>query len=92
MRTDSAGGLPVADVRDGPDLAGGIGNPCEGAEYQRWAIHMILLVLLSNLTALAFGEWKNCSRLTRLIMGAGVAVLCAAVLIITYGNRLGEGS
>jgi L-rhamnose-H+ transport protein len=71
-----------------------LGHVRLGTQYafSSWAIHMILLVLLSNLTALAFGEWKNCSRLTRLIMGAGVAALCAAVLIITYGNRLGEGS
>jgi L-rhamnose-H+ transport protein len=51
---------------------------------------MILLVLLSNLFALVFREWQGVNRLTRVIMGAGVVVLSAAVLMITYGNRISE--
>jgi L-rhamnose-H+ transport protein len=71
-----------------------LGHVRLGAQYafSSWAIHMILLVLLSNLTALIFREWKDCSLGTRLIMGAGIVVLCAAVLMLTYGNRLGEVS
>jgi len=69
-----------------------LGHVRLGAQYafSSWAIHMILLVLLSNLSALAFREWKGCSRLTRVIMGAGVVVLCAAVLMIAHGNRAGD--
>jgi L-rhamnose-H+ transport protein len=58
--------------------------------FSSWAIHMILLVLLSNLCALAFREWQGVNRMTRVIMSAGVVVLSAAVLMITYGNRIGE--
>jgi L-rhamnose-H+ transport protein len=69
-----------------------LGHVRLGAQYSfsSWAIHMILLVLLSNLSGLVFREWQGCSRFTRIIMGAGVVVLSAAVLMITYGNYLGE--
>jgi L-rhamnose-H+ transport protein len=71
----------LGHVRLGPQYA-----------FSSWAIHMILLVLLSNLTALVFREWKSCSRATHLIMVLGILVLCAAVLMLTYGNRLGEAA
>ncbi|SPE39529.1 RhaT l-rhamnose-proton symport 2 [Candidatus Sulfopaludibacter sp. SbA3] len=69
-----------------------LGHVRLGAHYafSSWAIHMILLVLLSNLLALVFREWGGCSGRTFLIMGMGIAVLCAAVVMLTYGNRLGE--
>jgi L-rhamnose-H+ transport protein len=69
----------LGHVRLGPQYA-----------FSSWAIHMILLVLLSNLVALAFREWKGCSRGTQIVMGLGILVLCAAVIMLTYGNRLGE--
>ena len=71
-----------------------LGHVRLGSQYafSSWAIHMILLVLLSNLTALIFREWRDCSRATHLIMVLGIVVLCAAVLMLTYGNRLGEAS
>ncbi|HKE22287.1 MAG TPA: L-rhamnose/proton symporter RhaT [Bryobacteraceae bacterium] len=71
-----------------------LGHVRLGAEYafSSWAIHMILLVLFSNLLALVFREWRNCDGRTRLVMGMGIVVLCAAVIAITYGNRLSEVS
>jgi L-rhamnose-H+ transport protein len=71
----------LGHVRLGPQYA-----------FSSWAIHMILLVMLSNLLALIFREWGDTSFRARLIMGAGVVVLCAAVIMLTYGNRLGEVS
>jgi L-rhamnose-H+ transport protein len=69
-----------------------LGHVRLGSQYafSSWAIHMILLVMLSNLLALIFREWRDCSRETRLIMGLGIAVLCAAVIMLTYGNRVAE--
>jgi len=58
--------------------------------FSSWAIHMILLVMFSNLLGLAFREWEDSSLSTRVIVGFGIVVLCAAVLMLTYGNRLGE--
>jgi L-rhamnose-H+ transport protein len=60
--------------------------------FSSWAIHMIMLVLISNLIALGFQEWKGCSGRTRLVMGMGILVLCAAVIMLTYGNSLVETS
>jgi L-rhamnose-H+ transport protein len=60
--------------------------------FSSWAIHMILLVMFSNLLGLAFREWKDSSGWTRIIVGMGIAVLCGAVIMLTYGNRLGETS
>jgi L-rhamnose-H+ transport protein len=71
-----------------------LGHVRLGSQYafSSWAIHMILLVMLSNLLALAFREWRDCSIATRLIMGLGIVVLCAAVIMLTYGNQLAETS
>ena len=71
----------LGHVRLGPQYA-----------FSSWAIHMILLVLLSNLVALLFREWRGCSTPTLVIMSLGIVVLCAAVIMLTYGNRLGEVS
>jgi L-rhamnose-H+ transport protein len=69
-----------------------LGHVRLGARYafSSWAIHMILLVLLSNLLALLFREWVGSGRRASLVMGLGIVVLCAAVIMLTYGNRLAE--
>jgi L-rhamnose-H+ transport protein len=50
-----------------------LGHVHLGAQYafSSWAIHMIMLVLFSNLLA-------------------GLVVLCGAILMLTYGNHLGD--
>jgi L-rhamnose-H+ transport protein len=69
-----------------------LGHVRLGREYafSSWAIHMIVLVLFSNVTAIVFKEWKGSRARTLVTVGAGLAVLCAAVLLLTYGNYLGE--
>lgn len=57
--------------------------------FSSWAIHMILLVLFSNVAALFFREWSGTQTRTRSAIAAGLAVLCAAVLLLTYGNWIG---
>ena len=57
-----------------------------------WAIHMIMLVLFSNLVAVVFREWKGCRLRTWFAIGLGLAVLIAAVLSLTYGNYLGTAT
>jgi L-rhamnose-H+ transport protein len=59
-------------------------------KFTSWAIHMILLVLFSNVVGLALREWRQCRRVTRGTIGAALAVLVGAVLLLTYGNHLGE--
>jgi L-rhamnose-H+ transport protein len=58
--------------------------------FSSWAIHMIILVLISNVVAIFFKEWKGCGRRTKTTIGLGLVVLCAAVLMLTYGNYVGE--
>jgi L-rhamnose-H+ transport protein len=57
--------------------------------FSSWAIHMILLVLISNIVAILFKEWKDCRGRTWGVVGFGLTVLCGAVLLLTYGNYLG---
>jgi L-rhamnose-H+ transport protein len=59
-------------------------------KFTSWAIHMIMLVLFSNLVGVALREWRDCHRLTRTTVGLALGVLTAAVLLLTYGNYLGE--
>ncbi len=58
--------------------------------FSSWAIHMIMLVLISNVVAIIFREWKGCRGRTQGVVGFGLAVLCTAILLLTYGNYLGE--
>ena len=61
-------------------------------QFTSWAIHMIMLVLFSNLVAVAFREWKGCRGRTRLAIALGLAALMAAILSLTYGNYVGDQS
>jgi L-rhamnose-H+ transport protein len=59
-------------------------------EFTSWAIHMIMLVLISNLVGIVLREWQSCRRLTHRTLAAALAVLIGAVLLLTYGNFEGE--
>ena len=58
--------------------------------FTSWAIHMIMLVLFSNLMGVVLREWRQCRRLTHTTVGFALVVLVAAVLLLTYGNHVGE--
>jgi L-rhamnose-H+ transport protein len=58
--------------------------------FTSWALQMILLVLFSNLLAVFFREWKGCRLHTQAAIGLALAVLLAAILLLTYGNYLGD--
>lgn len=57
-------------------------------EFTSWAIHMILLVLLSSVAGLLMKEWKKCSTPTIVILIVALIVLIIAVLLLTYGNYI----
>jgi L-rhamnose-H+ transport protein len=59
-------------------------------KFTSWAIHMIMLVLFSNVVGIALREWRACRRLTHRTIAAALAILVAAVLLLTYGNYLGD--
>ena len=58
-------------------------------KFTGWAIHMIMLVLFSILVGLVFREWKGC-RPPLVTVLAGLGLLTAAVVLLTYGNHLGD--
>jgi L-rhamnose-H+ transport protein len=59
-------------------------------KFTSWAIHMIMLVLFSNLVGVALREWRACRRVTHTTIGLALLVLVGAVLLLAYGNYLGE--
>jgi L-rhamnose-H+ transport protein len=59
-------------------------------EFSSWAVHMIMLVLFSNLLGVLFHEWKGCRLRTRRAIRLALVVLVAAILLLTYGNYLGD--
>lgn len=58
--------------------------------FTSWAIHMIMLVLISNVVGIAMREWRACRRPTRTTLTVAMLVLVTAVLLLTYGNYVGE--
>ena len=59
-------------------------------KFSSWAIHMIMLILFSNAAGMAMREWLGCRRKTHGAIVVALLVLVAAVLVLTYGNYLGE--
>jgi L-rhamnose-H+ transport protein len=59
-------------------------------KFTSWAIHMIMLVLLSSVAGLLMKEWKNCSVKTKYILTGALFVLVSAVLMLTWGNYIGS--
>lgn len=55
-------------------------------KFSSWAIHMIILILLSCGFGVAIGEWRQTKPVTRLLLGAAIALLVTAVALITWGN------
>jgi L-rhamnose-H+ transport protein len=58
--------------------------------YSSWAIHMIMLVLLSSVAGLLMKEWLKCRRKTIVTLVLALFILVIAVLALTYGNYLGS--
>lgn len=58
-------------------------------EFTSWAIHMIMLVLLSTVTGLILKEWKSCSKKTIRLLVFALLILIIAVLLLTEGNKIG---
>jgi L-rhamnose-H+ transport protein len=59
-------------------------------KFTSWAIHMIMLVLISNMVGILLREWRQCRRPTHRTIAAALAVLIGAVLLLTYGNYVGD--
>jgi L-rhamnose-H+ transport protein len=58
-------------------------------DFTSWAVHMLLLVLISALTGLLLKEWKDSSKGTLRWLTVSLFVLTVSVVLLTYGNYLG---
>lgn len=68
----------------------GLGHVRMGSfKFSSWAIHMILLVLISLVTGLLMREWTGVRRRTLAMLYIALVALVASVLLLTYGNYLG---
>ena len=66
----------------------GLGHVRMGTyKFSSWAIHMIMLVLLSAMAGLVMKEWRGCSKPTLQLLALAIFVLITAVLLLTYGVR-----
>ncbi len=69
----------------------GLGHVRMGVyKFTSWAIHMIMLVLISALIGILLREWMNSSKSTRVYLTAAIFTLIVSVLVLTYGNYLGQ--
>jgi len=59
-------------------------------QFTSWAIHMIMLVLISNLVGVVLREWRSCRTGTHWIIQLALTVLIFAVVLLTYGNYIGS--
>lgn len=57
-------------------------------EFSSWAIHMIILILLSCGFGVAIGEWRSARPATKALVLASITLLLGAVGLISYGNTL----
>jgi len=70
----------------------GLGHVRLGAfQFSSWAIHMIILILISCGFGVLIGEWKGCKAQTKIILSLSIFLLLSSVGILTYGNYLGGG-
>ncbi len=61
-------------------------------DFSSWAIHMTMLVLFSSVVGIVLREWRGCRRVTDVMIAIALLTLIGAVLLLTYGNYLGEAA
>ena len=61
-------------------------------DFSSWAIHMTMLVLFSSVVGIVLREWRGCRRVTDVMIATALLVLVGAVLLLSYGNYLGEAA
>jgi L-rhamnose-H+ transport protein len=60
-----------------------------GLKFSSWTLHMATIIIFSTLWGIRLREWSGVSARTRGWVGAGLAVLVLATVIVGYGNYLG---
>ena len=57
-------------------------------DFSSWSIHMAFIIVFSNLWGLAFREWRGTSRVTKVLVWAGILTLILSTIITGTGNYL----
>lgn len=57
-------------------------------DFASWTLHMASIIIFANLWGIALREWKGTSRRTRLLVGAGLALLVGSTIVVGYGSYL----
>lgn len=69
----------------------GMGHTRMGTyKFSSWAIHMVMLVLISSAVGLMLKEWSGVKLKTKWVLAIALIILVSAVLILTYGNYIGS--
>jgi L-rhamnose-H+ transport protein len=56
--------------------------------FAGWTVLMSSAIFFSTLLGIWLGEWRGVSRRTRRLLGSGLTILVASLVIIGYGNYL----
>jgi len=61
-------------------------------KFSSWAIHMIMLILFSSSAGIIMKEWYGRRSRTKIALALALMVLIGAVLVLTYGNYIGQAA
>lgn len=68
----------------------GMGESKLGNGASSWILHMAFIILVSSMWGLFLKEWKGVGRKTFTTILAGIFTIILSVLIVGYGNSLGN--
>jgi L-rhamnose-H+ transport protein len=67
----------------------GIAAPYMGTfSFINFPIHLALVIILGNVWAIVFREWKGTSKGTQVLIGSGIAVLVLSTVFMGWGGYL----
>jgi len=58
--------------------------------FTSFSLHMAFIIVFGNLWGILCREWTGASRKTWALVWAGIVVLIASTIVISYGNHLGS--
>lgn len=60
-------------------------------KFSGWSLLLSSIVIFSTLFGIVLNEWKGTSTRTRSLLGIGLTLLIASLVIIGYGNYIAGG-
>jgi L-rhamnose-H+ transport protein len=61
-------------------------------KFVSWALHMIMLILISSLLGIVLKDWKACRPRTKWSVAAAIVLLIVSVLAISNGSHIGSAA